>query len=65
MIEGGYRIVDGEGVERLADGSERYFLNNGHAVIQDGHLFRVWGTFRDVTDRKRLEAQLRESGKRT
>jgi len=63
MIEGGYRIVDGEGVEKLADGSERYFLNNGNGVVENGQLIHVWGTFRDVTDRKRLEKELRESEK--
>ena len=33
MIEGGYHIVDGVGIEKLPNGEERYFLNNGHSVI--------------------------------
>lgn len=61
MIQGGYQVVDGEGVERLEDGSERYFLNNGHGVIEDDKLVRVWGTFRDITERKRAEDQLKQS----
>jgi len=63
VIEGGYRIVDGEGVEKLPDGSERHFLNNAQGVVEHGRLLRIWGTFRDITDRKRLELQLRESEK--
>jgi len=64
MIRGGYRTVDREGVEFLADGTKRYFLNNGHGIIEDGRLVRVWGTFRDITDRKRAEEALKESGER-
>ncbi len=60
LIQGGYRIVDGEGVEVLEDGTKRYYLNNGHGVVEDGMLLRVWGTFRDITDRKRAEEALRE-----
>jgi PAS domain S-box-containing protein len=55
MIEGEYRIVDGEGTEKLEDGTKRYFLNNGHGVIEDGKLIRVWGTFRDITEHRRME----------
>ena len=58
VIDGGYKIVDGEGVEKLDDGSERYFLNNGYGVVDDGHLLRIWGTFRDVTKQKLSEREL-------
>ncbi|MHC4397219.1 MAG: PAS domain S-box protein [Planctomycetota bacterium] len=58
LIKGGYRVVDGEGVEKLEDGTERHYLNNGHGVIEDGKLVRVWGTFRDITERKKLEDRL-------
>jgi PAS domain S-box-containing protein len=61
LIEGGYRIVDGEGVEKLEDGTERYYLNNGHGVIEDGKLIRVWGTFRDITERKQMEERVAKS----
>jgi len=61
MIEGGYRIVDGVGIEKLLNGEERFFLNNGHGVIENGKLLRIWGTFRDITDRINAEQKLKES----
>lgn len=61
MIEGGYHIVDGVGIEKLPNGEERFFLNNGHAVIENGKILRVWGTFRDITDRVKAELALKES----
>ncbi|UCF17498.1 MAG: PAS domain S-box protein [Phycisphaerales bacterium] len=64
LVQGGYRIVDGEGVEKLEDGTVRYYLNNGHGVIEGGKLVRVWGTLRDVTERRKAEEALRESERR-
>jgi PAS domain S-box-containing protein len=64
LIEGDYRIVDGESVEKLEDGLERYYLNNSHGIIEDGKIIRVWGTFRDITERKKIEMALRESEQR-
>ena len=61
MIQGGYRIIDGEGTEVLKDGTERYFSNNAYGVVEDGMLVRVWGTFRDISDRKRMEEELRRA----
>jgi PAS domain S-box-containing protein len=64
LIQGGYHIVDGQGVEKLEDGTQRYYLNNGHGVIENGKLIRVWGTFRDITDRKKAEEALSASEER-
>ncbi|MBN2131895.1 MAG: PAS domain S-box protein, partial [Sedimentisphaerales bacterium] len=60
MIQAGYQACDGEGVEKLPDGRERHYLNNGYGVVADGKLLRVWGTFRDVTDRVQAQRRLRE-----
>ncbi len=63
LVEGGYIIIDGEGVEKLEDGSERHFLNNGYGVIENGKLVRVWGTFRDITERKKAEKEIQKAQK--
>jgi len=60
MIQAGYQTCEGRGVEKLPDGRERHYLNNGYGVVADGKLLRVWGTFRDITDRVRAERGLRE-----
>jgi len=60
MIEGGYRIVDAEVTEKHKDSTEMYYLYNGHGVIEDGRLVRIWGTFRDITDRKKSQETLRQ-----
>ncbi|MFX1397262.1 MAG: PAS domain S-box protein [Promethearchaeota archaeon] len=61
LIDNNYHIIDGLGVEVLPDGAERYFLNNGHCVIENGHIIRVWGTYRDITPQKLAEIKLKES----
>jgi PAS domain S-box-containing protein len=59
--DGGCQTVDLESREIRPDGEVRYFLNNGHGVVEDGKLLRVWGTFRDITDRKRADDALAQS----
>ena len=51
-------MVDGEGEEIREDGTKRYFLNNASGIIENGKLVRVWGTYRDITDRKVVEDKL-------
>jgi PAS domain S-box-containing protein len=64
FIENGYRTTNAEAREVLDDGTERYFLNNGDGVVEDERLLRVWGTFRDITQIKRAEVELRASEER-
>jgi len=59
MIRNGYRTADEEGVQVQADGTKRYYLNNGHGVVENGQLVHVWGTFRDITARKKAERALK------
>jgi two-component system, cell cycle sensor histidine kinase and response regulator CckA len=59
----GYRHTDSESRERDKDGKQRFFLNNSVGFIEDGHLVRVWGTQRDITEQKKLEEQLRQAQK--
>ena len=64
FIRGGYRITDAESHELGRDGDSRYFLNNMVGIVRDGHLFRAWGSQRDITGRKAIESALRASEER-
>jgi len=64
LVRGNYRIVDGESVEKIQDGTERHYLSNVYGVIEEGKLIRVLGAFRDVTDHRRVQEALRESENR-
>lgn len=55
FIRNGYRVVDVETKEVDREGNPRYFLNNALGIIEGGQLVAVWGTQRDITDRKRAE----------
>src|SRR6185503_1207753 len=63
FIHAGYRLADSETREHAKDGKPRVFLNNVVGFIEDGHLVRVWGTQRDVTDKRHLEEQFRQAQK--
>jgi len=63
FIRAGYRIADSETREHDREGRSRVFLNNVVGFLEDGHLVRVWGTQRDVTDQRHLEEQFRQSQK--
>ncbi len=58
-----YRVSDSETREHDREGRSRVFLNNVVGFLEDGHLVRVWGTQRDVTDQRHLEEQFRQSQK--
>ncbi len=63
FIRAGYRIADSETREHDREGRSRVFLNNVVGFLEDGHLVRVWGTQRDMTDQRHLEEQFRQSQK--
>jgi PAS domain S-box-containing protein len=56
-IRSGYRMTDAESEERDRDGNTKYFLNNLVGIVEGGSLRRVWGTQRDVTERRRAEEE--------
>ncbi len=64
FIRSGYRLADAESHEVDKEGNPKYFSNNLVGIVEDGLLVRVWGTQRDITERKRLEASLQESEER-
>ncbi|MEO7767017.1 MAG: PAS domain-containing protein, partial [Ferruginibacter sp.] len=43
---------------RIADGSYRDLLDKAYAIFEDGKLIRAIGSMQDITERKKLEAQL-------
>ena len=63
LIRSGFRLQDGESHERDRHGRLRVFRNNAVGFVEDGRLVRVWGTQRDVTERRVLEEQLRQAQK--
>jgi len=63
FIRAGYRLADSETRERDREGKPHVFLNNVVGFVENGHLVRVWGTQRDVSDQRRLEEQFRQSQK--
>ncbi|MEX2156899.1 MAG: ATP-binding protein [Gemmatimonadales bacterium] len=63
FVRSGYRVSNSETQERARDGRPRVFLNNVVGFVEDGHLVRVWGTQRDVSDQRHLEEQFRQAQK--
>jgi len=63
FLRAGYRVANSETREHDREGRARVFLNNVVGFVEDGHLVRVWGTQRDVTEQRHLEEQFRQSQK--
>ena len=55
IIDAGYRVSDVESKERDADGNTKYFANSMTGIVIDGRLHRMWGSQRDVSERKEAE----------
>ena len=60
FVRGGYRLLEAESHERDVEGGDRYFLNNLIGIVENGLLLRAWGSQRDITERRRVERQLRQ-----
>lgn len=52
------RTQDLETEEVGIEGQTLYFMNNDNGVIENGKLLRIWGTARDITERKKDEQEL-------
>ena len=63
FLRSGYLALDAESVEISHDGQTRYFLNSISGVVANGLLIRIWGSQREITEQRRLEAQLRQAQK--
>jgi PAS domain S-box-containing protein len=57
FIRSGYRLNDSESHEQDKEGREKYFLNNLVGIVENGCLVRVWGTQRDITERRATEEE--------
>ena len=55
LVEAGYRVSDAESTERNAAGTIRHFSNSMTGIVIEGRLHRMWGSRRDVSDRKQAE----------
>jgi PAS domain S-box-containing protein len=64
IIRNGYRALDVDSEERDAAGRKVFFANSMVGVLEEGRLKRVWGTQRDVTERKAAELALKEADRR-
>ncbi len=61
LITGNYNLKDSEGTHKLPDGSIKYFMNNAQCVVENDRVLRVWGNFRNITDRKLAEIKLQQT----
>ncbi|MEW6702782.1 MAG: PAS domain S-box protein, partial [Bacteroidota bacterium] len=57
-FEKGIRAVDQETVEKDRNGKTIYFLNNSTLLIKDNKIYQVWGSQRNITERKQAERQI-------
>ncbi len=63
FIESGYRLIGAESREVDRDGHEKFFVNNLIGVIENGAFVRAWGTQRDITEQKKIIAQLEQANR--
>ncbi len=61
FIMSGYRLDDLLLAERRRDGGVFRSLNNLSGEVEDGHLVRIWGVKRDVTDLVMAQEALQEA----
>ena len=55
LIHTGYRMVNTEAFELDRRGQPKYVLHNLIGVVENGLLYRIWGSQNDITERKRAE----------
>jgi PAS domain S-box-containing protein len=59
FVRSGYRTIELESYEFDQHGAPHWFVNNLLGVVEDGRLTAVWGTQRDVTERRMQEEIVR------
>jgi len=61
FVEQGYRVQNLITGDYIASERGRVLDNSAQGVIAGGHLIRIWGSFRDVTERHLAEAAREEA----
>jgi two-component system, cell cycle sensor histidine kinase and response regulator CckA len=63
LIRSGYRYSTVEVTPMGPTGKTRHFLHIQWGIVENGKLQRIWGSCRDITDLKGMEAELRHAQK--
>jgi len=63
MVRSGYRFSTIETTPVDDAGNPRYMLRTHWGIVENGMLQRIWGSTRDITEYRALEAQFRQSQK--
>ena len=63
FVRDAYQLRDAETRKRDHNGREKWVLHNLVGILEDNQLVGAWGIQRDVTERKNMEEQLRQSQK--
>jgi signal transduction histidine kinase len=63
LLRSGYRYSTVETSPVDHEGHRRYFLRSHWGIVENGKLQRVWGSNRDITELRVLEAQFRHAQK--
>jgi PAS domain S-box-containing protein len=64
FIASGFHLTDAELEEPDRYGQTHFFSTNLLGIIENGFLVRAWGTQRDITEHRAIEAALRASEER-
>jgi PAS domain S-box-containing protein len=64
LAAAGFSVTNAESQQHTVDGRALHFSSSLVPVIENGKLLRVWGTQRDITERKEVEFLLLENERR-
>jgi PAS domain S-box-containing protein len=64
LAAAGFSLTNAESQQHIVNGRKLFFSSSLVPVIEDGKLLRVWGTQRDITERKEVEHLLLENERR-
>ncbi|MGZ5190474.1 MAG: PAS domain S-box protein, partial [Flavisolibacter sp.] len=59
FVLSGFKLSNTETHEKDRYGNSKYFLNNVIGIVENGYLKRIWGTQRDITEKKKIEEKIR------